>query len=177
MNDKQTKAEANELALMTEKWMRLERRTLKQREAAEQFYEKKLLSLIENDFLVRNRDKICEKVEYLILSVGTSYEPLILSISLFKPRKILFLCTEETGKYLEKIVRYCELQGEDYQKTIVSETNPGDIYMEIKKTYLVWGKPLKLYIDFTGGTKAMSAAAAMAGAMINVQLDYIGSNE
>ncbi len=177
MNDKQTKAEANELALMTEKWMRLERRTLKQREAAEQFYEKKLLSLIENDFLVRNRDKICEKVEYLILSVGTSYEPLILSISLFKPRKILFLCTEETGKYLEKIVRYCELQAEDYQKTIVSETNPGDIYMEIKKTYLAWGKPLKLYIDFTGGTKAMSAAAAMAGAMINVQLVYIGSNE
>ncbi len=35
MNDKQTKMEANELALMTEKWMRLERRTLKQREAAE----------------------------------------------------------------------------------------------------------------------------------------------
>lgn len=66
MNDKQTKMEANELALMTEKWMRLERRTLKQREAAEQFYEKKLLSLIENDFLVRNRDKICEKVEYLL---------------------------------------------------------------------------------------------------------------
>ena len=32
-----------------------------------------------------------------------------------------------------------------------------------------------MYIDFTGGTKAMSAAAAMAGAVINVQLVYIGT--
>ena len=175
MNEKETKTD--ELSIMTEKWMRLERKTLKQREAAEQFYEKKLLSLIGNDFLNRNSDKIYEKVEYLILSVGTSYEPLVLSISLLKPEKILFLCTAETGKYLEKVVKYCGLLAGDYQKTIVSETDPSDIYMEIKQAYLAWGKPLKLYIDFTGGTKAMSAAAAMAGAMINVQLVYIGTNE
>lgn len=80
-------------------------------------------------------------------------------------------------EYLEKIVRYCELQAGNYQKSLVSQTNPSDIYMEIKQAYLAWGKPEKLYIDFTGGTKAMSAAAAMAGAMINVQLLYVGSNE
>lgn len=177
MDEKRAKAGTDELNLMTEKWMRLERKTLKQREAAEQFYEKKLLKLIEGDFLIRNGDKVYEKAEYLILSVGTSYEPLVLSISLFRPYKILFLYTEGTGMYLEKIVKYCGLQAGDYQKTIVSETNPNDIYMEIKHAYLAWGKPQKLYIDFTGGTKAMSVAAAMAGAMIDVQLVYIGSNE
>ncbi len=51
MNEKEIKAGADELSVMTEKWMRLERKTLKQREAAEQFYEKKLLKLIENDSL------------------------------------------------------------------------------------------------------------------------------
>ncbi len=177
MDEKEIKQGTDELSVMTEKWMRLERKTLKQREAAEQFYEKRLLNLIRSDFLARNSCMVYEKVEYLILSVGTSYEPLVLSISLFQPRKILFLCTEETGQYLEKIVRYCGLQAGDYQKTIVSETDPGDIYMEIKRAYLAWGKPMKLYIDFTGGTKAMSAAAAMAGAMINVQLVYVGSSE
>ena len=85
MNEKEVKAGADELSIMTEKWMRLERKTLKQREAAEQFYEKKLLKLIENDFFIRNSNKVHEKVEYLILSVGTSYEPLVLSISLFRP--------------------------------------------------------------------------------------------
>lgn len=38
-------------------------------------------------------------------------------------------------------------------------------------------QPEKIYIDFTGGTKAMSAAAAMAGALINVQLVYVGTND
>lgn len=175
MSDKKPKE--NTLDIMTEKWMQLERKTFKQREAAELFYEKKLMKLIEEDFISRNRSKVYEKVEYLILSVGTSYEPLVLDIRLLKPEKILFLCTEKTEKYLEKIVRYCELPADIYQKSIVSETDPSDIYMEIKHAFLDWGQPQKLYIDFTGGTKAMSAAAAMAGAMINVQLLYVGSNE
>ena len=177
MGKNTTETGMDELSVMTEKWMRLDRKTLRQREAAEQFYEKKLLKLIEDDFVSRNSSKVYEKVDYLILSVGTSYEPLVLSISLLKPEKILFLCTQETEKYLEKIVRYCELQAGNYQKTLVSETDPSDIYMQIKRAYLMWGQPLKLYIDFTGGTKAMSAAAAMAGAMIDVQLIYVGSNE
>ena len=170
MNEKRTKE--NSLDAMTEKWMQLERKTLKQREAAELFYEKKLMKLIEEDFVTRHSCKVYEKVEYLILSVGTSYEPLVLNIRLLRPEKLLFLCTRETEKYLEKIVKYCELEAGNYQKTIVSETDPSDIYMEIKRAFLAWGQPQKLYIDFTGGTKAMSAAAAMAGAMINVQLLY-----
>ena len=113
--------------------MQLERKTLKQREAAELFYEKKLLRLIEDDFVIRNHSKVNEKIEYLILSVGTSYEPLVLTISLLKPQKILFLCTKETERYLEKIVRYCGLQAGNNQKTIVSETDPSVIYMEIKR--------------------------------------------
>ena len=34
----------------------------------------------------------------------------------------------------------------------------------------------KLYIDFTVGTKAMSAAAVMAGVVINIQLVYVETN-
>lgn len=139
MNEKRTKE--NTLDIMTEKWMQLERKTLKQREAAELFYEKKLMKLIEEDFVTRNSSKVYEKVEYLILSVGTSYEPLVFNIRLLRPEKLLFLCTRETEKYLEKIVKYCELEAGNYQKTIVSETDPSDIYMEIKKAFLVWGQP------------------------------------
>lgn len=52
-----------------------------------------------------------------------------------------------------------------------------DIYREIKQAYLTWGRPEKLYIDFTGGTKAMSVAAAMAAAMVDVQMVYIGTDQ
>lgn len=78
------------LSSMTEKWMQLERKTIKQREAAEQFYEKNLMNLIESDFVERNKDKVYEQVEYLIMSVGTSYEPLVLNICLLQPDKIFF---------------------------------------------------------------------------------------
>lgn len=64
---------------------------------------------------------------------------------------------------------------ETYEKSCISETDPLGIYKEIKNSYLKWGKPKKMYIDFTGGTKAMSVASAMAGAMIDVQLIYVGT--
>lgn len=162
---------------ITELWMRLERKTLDQRKAADRFYEENLMSRIVEDFIQRNKDYVFEPVDYLILSVGTSYEPLVLNISLLKPRRILFLCTEKTRPYLEKIVQHCSLSAAAYQWRIVGETSPEDIYLEIKRAYVSWNKPKKLYIDFTGGTKAMSAAAAMAGAVIDVQLIYVGSNE
>lgn len=57
----------------------------------------------------------------------------------------------------------------------IHETNPLGMYREIKRAFLEWGRPDKLYIDFTGGTKSMSAAAAMAGALIHVQLVYVGT--
>lgn len=177
MNEKKKRNNQPNLLSMTEQWMNLERKTLEQRRAADQFYEEHLMKLIEEDFIARNKKIVYEHVEYLIMSVGTSYEPIALNICLLQPDKIFFLCTEKTEQYMDKVVAYCGLSASRFQKAIVSETDPTGIYREIKQAYRSWKQPDKLYIDFTGGTKAMSAAAAMAGAMINVQLVYVGSDE
>ena len=116
------------------------------------------------DFIARNRKQVFEQADYFIVSVGTSYEPIVLNMKLFQPDRILFLYTEKTEDVLYKIVKYCKLEPDSYEKNKVSERDPLDIYREIKRQYLEWDKPKKIYIDFTGGTKAMSAAAAMAGA-------------
>ena len=73
----------------TEEWMHLERKTLEQRKVAEEFYYQNLMSLIEFDYIQRNKDQISEEVKYLIVSVGTSYEPIVLNIKLFQPEKII----------------------------------------------------------------------------------------
>ncbi|MCR5608720.1 MAG: TIGR02710 family CRISPR-associated protein [Lachnospiraceae bacterium] len=166
-----------ELENKTKEWMELGRKTQKQRETAEAFYEHKLMKLIVESYIERNKSKVYEEVEYLIVSVGTSYEPIVLNILLLKPKQILFLYTEKTHKYLDKIVELCKLKQTMFQKRNIHETNPLDIYREIKSIYLEWRKPEKIYIDFTGGTKSMSAAAAMAGAMINIQLVYVGTED
>lgn len=167
----------DELQQAAAEWMGLERKTLKQREEANLFYDKHVMKLVEKEFIRNNKEYVFEQVDYLILSVGTSYEPIVLSINLFKPKKILFLYTEKTEKVLNKITKYSRLNCDRFYKREVHETEPIDIYKEIKEAYLKWGKPEKMYIDFTGGTKSMSVAAAMAGAMINVQLVYIGSDD
>lgn len=50
----------NELQKVTEEWMRLERKTLKQRKDAELFYDEKLMNLIEKTFIKKNKGKVLE---------------------------------------------------------------------------------------------------------------------
>lgn len=166
-----------DLKKMTEEWMQMERKTPDQRRQADEFYENKLMALIEGEFIKKNKKQIYEKAEYFVISVGTSCEPIELNLKLFSPKRILFLYTRQTEKILNKIVQYCALEPDAYEKSRVSETDPLDIYREIKRYYLEWKKPEKMYIDITGGTKAMSAAAAMAGAVIDIQLVYVGTND
>ena len=161
----------------TEQWMTLERKTLEQRKKAEQFYEEEMMEHIVREYIRNNKSKLKEKAKYLIVSVGTSHEPIVLNISLLQPERILFLYTSQSEEILDKVMDFCCLRMSQVEKSKVNETNQTDIYREIKRCYLEWGKPEKIYIDFTGGTKAMSTAAAMAGAMIHVQMIYVGTSQ
>lgn len=166
-----------DLIQKTQEWMQLERKTVEQRKEAENFYENQLMNLIVDEYIKRNKQRVAEHISYLIVSVGTSYEPIVLNISLFKPDRVLFLYTDTSEKTLDKIVGLCHLAVSQYEKRRVSGTDPLDIYQEIKAAYLQWNRPEKLYIDFTGGTKTMSAACALAGSMIDVQLVYVGTED
>lgn len=165
-----------DLRIRTEEWMNLERTTFAQRAIADEFYEKKLMKLIVKEFVKNNKSKVIKPVKDMILSVGTSYEPLVLSISLFKPERILFLYTDKSLEFLEKVIKQCRLPIGRFVRKRVDENSPLDIYQEVKNAYLDWGKPEMIFMDITGGTKAMSVAAAMASAMVNIQLIYIGSH-
>ncbi len=167
----------NELSIKTQEWMKLERKTLAQRRKAEEFYDLNLMELIEEDYCQRNQERIKENVKHLIVSVGTSYEPIVLNIALFKPEKIVFLYTEKSEEVLNKVVDYSHLKASAYEKRKVNEVDPVDVYREVKEAYLKWDRPKRMYIDFTGGTKAMSAAAALAGAIIDVQMVYVASDD
>lgn len=116
-----------------EQWKSLERATLKQREIAEAYYAEELMDLITKEFIKNNKDKVYEQVDVMILSVGTSYEPLVLNLSLFHPAKILFLYMEKTEKTIDQVVEFCALSSSDFQKAQVNEVDLLDIYKEIKK--------------------------------------------
>ena len=56
-----------DLKEFTQEWMQLERKTLEQRRQADEFYESNLMALIEEDFIERNQEKVCEKAEYIVI--------------------------------------------------------------------------------------------------------------
>src|SRR5699024_4913219 len=111
----------NVLTERTQEWMNLERATLKQRMIADEFYEKKLMRPIVSEFLMNNKEAVREEVEGMILTVGTSYEPLVLSIQLFKPKRILFLYTPNTERFIDKVIKFCRLKNSTYDKRMVRD--------------------------------------------------------
>ena len=164
------------LSERTQEWMQLERKTFEQRKEADLFYEKNLMQLIEQAFIENNTGILKEKAEYMVISVGTSFEPIALNLALTQPDNVLFLYTEKSKDTLDKVVRYSKLEAVRYEKRRIHETQPYEIYREIKTAFQKWKRPDKMFIDITGGTKAMSATSALAGSIINIQLLYIGTD-
>jgi len=160
-------------------WKSMERSTPSQKTLSETYYDDELMPYIVSLFKEKNHDlhELQDfKVSHMILSVGTSYQPLVLSLSYFNPEKVLFLHTEESEKEIDKILKFIKLESSCYRKSLVEKSNTLKIYNEIKKAYLEWKRPEGIVIDFTGGTKAMSSAAAMAGAFIKAKLVYVGNS-
>jgi len=159
-------------------WKNMDRGTPSQDAIAEAYYDNELMPQIVSSFKEKDHklvELLNQQIKYMILSVGTSYQPMVLSLSYFNPEKVLFLHTEESEKEIEKILRFIDLKSSDYQKSLVEKSNTLKIYNEIKRAYLEWGRPEGIVIDITGGTKAMSSAVAMAGSFIKANLVYVGN--
>ena len=104
----------------TELWMTLERKTLEQIKMAEQFYEEEMMEYIVKEYIRNNKGKLKEKAKYLIVSVGTSFEPIVLNISLLRPERILFLYTSQSEEILDKVMEFCGLKMSQIEKSKVN---------------------------------------------------------
>ena len=120
----------------------------------------------------------------LIASVGGSPEPLLKTLADNRPQYVLFVVSEGSSSTVENEI----LPNVDYQPTcdylVISDHNDmGTIYQEMRDGRIEdWLNQQKLdaedvYIDITGGTKAMSAALALAGVERFNAFAYVGGNE
>lgn len=122
--------------------MTLERKTLEQRKKAEQFYEEEMMEHIVREYIRNNKSKLKEKAKYLIVSVGTSYEPIVLNISLLQPERILFLYTSQSEKILDKVMDFCCLRMSQVEK---SKVNVQRLFQS--ETQENWSELMQLYAD------------------------------
>lgn len=162
----------------------------KDKDRQDDYYQEHILDTVRNGFsakLGENFDAIRNKTDLMILTVGTSFAPIVLSISYIKPKNVLLLYSKDTEnskgtkEKADRIVNYIVSKGiipaAAIDKRTIEETNAVNIYQTINEFYLSFGKPKNIVVDPTGGTKVMSAAVSMTGNILNAQTVYVGHKD
>ena len=120
----------------------------------------------------------------IVVSLGGTPEPVIKTLLARQPAQALFVVSKSSdGDVEEKILPALAGYVPQYQKAVVSDPQVmGTCYREIRARIAQWlgsGRldPERVYVDITGGTKAMSSALALAGVEYCNDFTYIGGEE
>lgn len=125
-------------------------------------------------FLIRGR-KIKAQAAYdgMIMTLGNSPEPLMLSLSLLKPQWVHVLCTKDTANSLESISKITGYSHPRITHEIIDKSNPIQIYQKVYQQWEKWKGLKSLAADITGGTKVMTSSLSMAAAILGIDLMYV----
>ena len=124
----------------------------------------------------------------MIASVGGAPRPLVESLVMGKPSYVLFIVSEDSKSQVDdrirpELAKMLQDYYPQYESLAVSDhQNIGTCYREIRTGIKDWLhrrelKPEEVYIDFTGATKAMSAALTLAAIEDFSQFRYVGGSE
>ncbi len=117
----------------------------------------------------------------LLISVGGTPEPVAYSIDQHQPENVIFFASSESRKEIEEKVRPKTTHKWKDQE-IITTADPQDLTVCIEALNEALPNKLKalkvgednLMIDYTGGTKTMSAALVLATIELPVKYSYIG---
>jgi CRISPR-associated protein (TIGR02710 family) len=162
----------DELAKKVEQWMGMS--TEQGKADSDKYYWEEIFPL--NLKLFKSKQEMIpgvDAIDVLFLTVGTSPEPLILSISAIKPKRVVFLYSEQTLKFINIIVGKTGLEASEFDKYQVSQTNPIDIYENVISEWETFEGKGIFAADITGGTKSMTGGLAMVGGLLGLPILYV----
>ncbi len=124
----------------------------------------------------------------LISTVGGTPEPIVQSLLHWQPARVLFLATDKTRPVADAAVRSCKEQGgiaippgaqevypirdeEDFCACVREMRDSLDA--EVAR-WFARGRDYPVVVDFTGGTKCMSAALALVARRWKCRFSYVG---
>lgn len=162
----------NKFSIQAEIWKNMPRNNEAEIKAADAFYDDEIFPLVAQKFLKENHDN--KKYDLMFVTVGTSWQPVALSIMLHKPCCVVYLCTRDVLDKAQQAINYI---GNDtaYEICLVNKSDSKDMMLTIYDRFQKKSKKLICCLDITGGTKAMAAAAAMMAAKLGIEVFYIES--
>ena len=111
----------DELLQKSELWKHMVRSNEEQRTAAEEYYKTDLMPIIIDHFL--QETTVQEECDAMVLTLGTSYEPLVLSICALKPKRVLILYTNKSFHLLDDVIEFTKLKPTQYTSSDVDAEN------------------------------------------------------
>ena len=145
---------------------------LKDRNKANNYYFENIFGEVKTSFKRKYNDIKKQNFKYLISLVGFSPQPIILFINAIKPQKVLFICSSDTEKFLDKIAEDTGLKISQIDKEKVDSSDVASVYQAIKK--FSSDKDFQdIFIDVTGGKKSMVAGAMLAASILNIKPGYV----
>jgi len=166
------------LSQLVENWRAMPRNDVLEQQASEDFYKQVIFPQVLER--LRQQSHPADEYDLLIGPLGTSPEPLMISISILKPRRVVFLCSSDTEKYIPVILERTGISMEATHKRFIEKHDALPIYEAVHKSYREegrrLGRPPRTAIDMTGGTKLMGAGCAMAGVYIGADIYYVAGD-
>lgn len=159
-----------------EEWKKMDRTSPDAKKAAFALYDEHIFPFVKEVFLSKPKNRSEKQYDALILTVGLSPEPLILSILATKPNRVGLLYTTETEKFLPRIQKETGLTLDQLDKREIDGSNVIEMYEAIMALYTDWSNPVNIAVDITGGKKSMVSGAAMAGAVLGADIYYIDTD-
>ena len=158
-----------------EYWKALPRNNQEELQVADDYFDEQLMPLSLELFLLTQQSKKKKSYYGMMLTLGTSWQPLALSISLLQPKKILVMYTEDTVWLLQKLKDFLQLDDSKITVALVNRSEADAIYSAMRDFYRDVHNSGDICVDITGGTKAMSSSAAMMAAVLGLDIYYVES--
>ncbi|HID95428.1 MAG TPA: TIGR02710 family CRISPR-associated protein [Candidatus Latescibacteria bacterium] len=120
----------------------------------------------------------------LIISLGGSLEPIVKSIKTHRPELVLFFASEESIEQVSMVKELLGQKGIRFRNKNLVVNDAQDLITCYKKALSVsdWVvrhdiPPDQVVVDYTGGTKTMTAALTLATVARGYRFSYVGGKE
>jgi hypothetical protein len=156
-------------------WQSMPRNNAEELAVADGFFDTQLMPLAKEKFCAEAKKGTLPAYYGMILTLGTSWQPLALSIAALRPQYAHILCTAETAPLCEQIRTFLDLSEDYLSHTVVGRSDASAVFAAVRKRHGAWAAHGACAMDITGGTKAMASAAAMIAAVLGIDIYYVES--
>lgn len=122
-----------------------------------------------------------ENIRLMVVSLGGTIAPIIKSLEKYKPERIIFLVSHDSAMEVSKVLDSLDWRPDKELEVIDDPNRLLECYQKASECMIRAERsgynPDHILVDYTGGTKVMSASLLMAGAGKPYHFSYVGGKK